>query len=255
MWWSFSLSVSLFKRLNIRFHTSVHKFIFWRQKNHRNIWVLFTILIKLGWFYFTALNFSADSNEKYVLYVSFCFLPFKIVSSWYTCSEIWKISALACKSLNICHIPVAPNPSLLEHQVIVLQIYVFSLSTANRRKLDLWRTKYSREYNVILKLVHICSLVTACHKVSAASEESHISVVCWFSRQTFLKCSREGWTIWRNDVERERFSTFVSVKLGHGGARGGGWLWQIKGPKKQLITLITEHEIKRRREKKNCVSL
>lgn len=70
------------------------------------------------------------------------------------------------------------------------------------------------------------------------------------SRKTFLKRSREGRTVGRNDVEIERFSTFVSVKLGRGGARGGGWLWQIKGPKKQLITLITEHGIKRRREKK-----
>lgn len=212
MWWSFSLSVSLFKSFNITVHTPVHKFIFWRQKNHRNIWVLFAFLIKLGWFYFTALNFSADSKEKYVLYVSFCFLPFKIVSSWYTRSEIWKISALACTSLNICHIPVAPNPSLLEHQVIVLQIYVFSLSTANRRKLDLWRTKYSGEYNVILKLVHICSLVTACHNVSAASEEFHISVVRRFLERHFLKRSGEGWTMGRTDVEKERFSTFVSVK-------------------------------------------
>lgn len=70
------------------------------------------------------------------------------------------------------------------------------------------------------------------------------------SQNTFLKRSREGWTMGRNDVEIEGFSTFVSVKLGRGGERGGGWLWQIKGPKKQLITLITEHEIKRRREKK-----
>lgn len=70
------------------------------------------------------------------------------------------------------------------------------------------------------------------------------------SRNTFLKRSREGWTVGRNDVERERFSTFVSLKLGRGGERGGGWLWQIKGPNKQLITLITEHEIKRGREKK-----
>lgn len=32
---------------------------------------------------------------------------------------------------------MAPNPSLLEHQVIVLQTYVFSLPSAERGKLDL----------------------------------------------------------------------------------------------------------------------
>lgn len=55
---------------------------------------------------------------------------------------------------------MAPNPSLFEHQGIILQTYVFSLPSAERRKLDLlWSAPTS-------KLVQICSLVTEHHAVT-----------------------------------------------------------------------------------------
>lgn len=128
----------------------------------------------------TALDFSADSNEKYVLYVHFCFFPFEIMSLWYARSEIWQVSAHSSNNLNISHFPLAPNPSLLEHQVIVLQTYVFSLPSAKVKGVgvDLWRTKYCWELNVHQNLVCICSLVTACHTVSVSSSAA------WCPRNT-----------------------------------------------------------------------
>lgn len=139
-----------FQRFND--HSMPGKFTFWRKKQS-NIWVLFTFLIQLSQLCITALDFSAESNEKYVQSAHFCFLPFEIMSFWYTHSEIWKISALSMSNLNISSFLMAPNPSLLEHQVIVLQTYVFSLASAERGKLDLWWTKYCWELNLHQKLV------------------------------------------------------------------------------------------------------
>lgn len=179
-------------------------------KHCGNIWVLFTALIKLGWFYFTALLFSIWLKWKICTLMSpsvpsllrWCHADMRTVK----CGKYHRSPGeLKHLSFQWTH-----NPSLLEHQVIVLQMYVFCISAANRRKLDSWRTKYSREQNALLKPVHICSLVLPVMLTIAPSSwclrsttsvilgffETHVRLGQWCGKkksESFLATCGEVW--------------------------------------------------------------
>lgn len=124
---------------------AAHKFIYWRQTLRQHLGficslnkirsVLFyssPLLIWLKWKICTLMSPSVPSLLRW------CHADMYTV-------KCGKYHLSPARAQTFVMFQWTHNPSLLEHQVIVLQMYVFCLSAANRRKLDSWRTKYSRE--------------------------------------------------------------------------------------------------------------